>query len=433
MKSMLLQVLVCVLALTVEVVAEDLVTLKSGRSLRGKIVAQNATKVVVKTIGGTFTLARDTIDSIQSDGAGPAGGAAKSDDQASAESTKVYFIPISGALEFEKMPYYVQKGLDSNNGRGAKVVVFKIDSPGGLCAVGLEIAKVIDALEGRKTVAWVNGKEREALSAAVLPCLACDQIVMHPKAKIGGATPYLASMDGRLAPVKEKFLSIFRAQFRDMAQRHGHPALLVEAMVDNSLVVYAKGATGEKAFSSAAGGELVSPAGKLVTLTAREAMDLGLAVGVAADREQLYRLLDVDKPRTAESPYAGDHAAKKAAEAVRRAKIKLKKAQKYLDKLNSRFARAASVAEAADPRRHTYVVNIWSRKFGDGGIKWRKQSDNCVTACKYCLKKCKDLRRLAKRTPELRLDESKIKDLEAAVARLGNRVLQERATTVLPR
>ncbi len=171
---------------------------------------------------------------------------------------------------------------------GAEALIFVIDTPGGRVDSAVEIAATI-LNAPVPTIAYLSGNWG-AISAGALISFACDHIVMAPGAKIGAATPVMPSTEG-MQPTSEKEVSFVRAEFRALAEAKGHNVALAEAMVDKDIalrgytneegryVVYRVNALdtadGDTA-DSAALGELILPEGKLLTLTAQEALKYGL-------------------------------------------------------------------------------------------------------------------------------------------------------------
>lgn len=113
-------------------------------------------------------------------------------------------------------------------------VVLRIDSPGGTVMHSMKLANAILALpKSIRTVAWV---EEQAFSGAAMVALACDEIVMGPKASLGDCQPILMGAEG-IVPVGEKVETVLRAQFRRYAEDNGWQPLLAEKMVSRDMEV----------------------------------------------------------------------------------------------------------------------------------------------------------------------------------------------------
>jgi membrane-bound serine protease (ClpP class) len=179
--------------------------------------------------------------------------------------------------------------------------ILEIDSPGGRAEVMLDLGEKVMAL-GVPTAAYVrpNGPGAGALSAAAYVALSCRSIFMSPGTVIGAAAPVLPT--GEMLP--EKHVSAFREKFRARAEQNGYPGALAAAMVDQDLEIFEARVGGRVRYLTRseldqlrAGGTaidrepvLFKPAGKLLTLTDRQAEAVGIA-RVAPSREEVYRAL----------------------------------------------------------------------------------------------------------------------------------------------
>jgi len=161
----------------------------------------------------------------------------------------------------------VERSLEVARASGADAVILDIETPGGRVDAAQRIANAIAASDV-PVYAFVN---RHAYSAGALIALAADRIYMRSGSVIGAATPIVGS--GEKAP--EKIVSAMRAQMRALAETSGLDPDVAEAMVDEEIEI-----------------EGVVEAGKLLTLTTSEAVDLGYAEEVA-DWDALLADLDL--------------------------------------------------------------------------------------------------------------------------------------------
>src|SRR5690606_33937135 len=106
--------------------------------------------------------------------------------------------------------------------------------PGGYLSTTLELVRMIEDADQVETVAYI---EREAISGAAILALATGRIVMLPRARIGDAGMIVMGEDSAFRYAPEKARSLLAQQLRDLADKHGRPAALVEAMVDKDLVI----------------------------------------------------------------------------------------------------------------------------------------------------------------------------------------------------
>ena len=180
-----------------------------------------------------------------------------------AQQALVYRIPVTGTIELGLAPY-IARGISEAQAQDAAAIVLDIDTPGGRIDAAQQIVKAVTG-SGVPIYALVN---THAGSAGAIIALAADSIYMVPASSIGAATPVTGS--GQKAP--EKIVSAMRSEMRALAERRGLDPRIAESMVDEEIEV-----------------EGVVEAGKLLTLTAGEAVELELA---AAEVEGLDALLE---------------------------------------------------------------------------------------------------------------------------------------------
>jgi membrane-bound serine protease (ClpP class) len=170
---------------------------------------------------------------------------------------EVYRVPVTGTIEMGLAPF-VSRALEEAVAGGASAVVLDIDTPGGRIDAAWEI---IDAVRDASVpvYAYVN---RRALSAGAMIALSAEGLYMRPGSTIGAATPVVG--DGERA--SEKMVSAMRSEFRALAEERGFDPAIAEAMVDEKVTV-----------------EGISEAGRLLTLTTAEAVELGVATAVVDD------------------------------------------------------------------------------------------------------------------------------------------------------
>ena len=122
---------------------------------------------------------------------------------------------------------------------GAKVVILKVNTYGGLVTSGLDISRFLKQQAGVHTVAFVEDK---AISAGALISLACDEIVMQPHAMLGDTGVISMAPGGGISEVSKhtqaKMESPVLEDFRDSAERNGYSPLLIQSMVNLERTVY---------------------------------------------------------------------------------------------------------------------------------------------------------------------------------------------------
>ncbi|MDH3205004.1 MAG: nodulation protein NfeD [Gemmatimonadota bacterium] len=178
----------------------------------------------------------------------------------------VYRVPLTGVVELGLAPF-IERSLDEALAAGAHFVVIDMDTPGGRVDAAERIADAIgDA--GLPVYTLVN---RRAFSAGALIALSTDGIYMRPASVIGAATP----VDGAGVKGSEKIVSAMRSEMRALAEAHGVDPEIAAAMVDEDIAI-----------------DGVIEAGKLLTLTTEEAVEVGYATEIE-DLAALLAFLDV--------------------------------------------------------------------------------------------------------------------------------------------
>ncbi len=146
----------------------------------------------------------------------------------------------------------IRRRLEKVREDGAEVIVFDIDTPGGMVSSALDICGMIKNLTEIKTVAWVNPN---AYSAGSMISVACDEIVMSRSSTIGDCGVILGGpMGPQEVPeaLRAKAESPVLEQFRDSATLNGYDPLLCESLVIKEREVYwvENTLTGERRFVS---------------------------------------------------------------------------------------------------------------------------------------------------------------------------------------
>lgn len=172
----------------------------------------------------------------------------------------VYIVPIQGPID-NVLARYVSRATRDAEAAGASLIVFDVDTFGGLVDAADKIRKTILDVEP-VTVAFID---KNAASAGALISYASDRIVMVPGASIGAVT-VVEGGSGEAAP--DKYQSYMRGLMRATAEANGRDPQIAEAMVDESLEV-----------------EGVSEAGSVLTLSSEEALRLGVADAILSDMD----------------------------------------------------------------------------------------------------------------------------------------------------
>src|SRR5690606_29175458 len=137
---------------------------------------------------------------------------------------------------------------------GADIMLIRMNTFGGMVNFADSIRRVI--LDSPiKSIVYID---HNAASAGALIALACDKIYMTTGSSIGAAS--VVNQTGEVMP--EKYQSYMRGLMRATAEANGRNPEIAEAFVDPDVDLPA-----------------IKPKGKVLTLTSREAVDVGISDG----------------------------------------------------------------------------------------------------------------------------------------------------------
>jgi membrane-bound serine protease (ClpP class) len=163
----------------------------------------------------------------------------------------VFRVPVTGTIEMGLAPF-IERSIEEAVASGARAVILDIDTPGGRVDSAERIADAVSDAPV-PVYAFVN---RRAFSAGAMISLAAHEIYMRPGAVMGAVTP----VDGTGERAPEKVVSAMRSSMRALAEARGLDPAVAEAMVDEEIEIPG-----------------LTEAGKLLTLTTEEAVQLGYA------------------------------------------------------------------------------------------------------------------------------------------------------------
>lgn len=205
-----------------------------------------------------------------------------------ANNGRVMVIPVTGEIQLGLSPF-VERSTEEADDEGYDLVIYEINTFGGR----LDAAVIIrDAIINASvpTIAFIN---KRAISAGVLISLAANKIYMHPQSTIGAAEPVSIGIGGSTGEVSEKVISYWRTELRSTAEKNNRNGDVAEAFADKSIEI-----------------EGVVEEGKLLTLTAKQALELGMADATA---ETIQEILELENLKGARVTTAGMNAAEKLA------------------------------------------------------------------------------------------------------------------------
>jgi membrane-bound serine protease (ClpP class) len=188
---------------------------------------------------------------------------------ASSAKKLVYVIAIHKEIS-HTTKLYLSNGLAEAQRLGADAVLLHLNTYGGL----------LDAADSMRTAVMYSKVpvyafvDNNAASAGALISIACKEIYMRKGATIGAASV----VDGKGELLPDKYQSYMRAMMRATAETHGRDSsgrwrrdpLLAEAMVDERTIVPG-----------------LVDSGKVLSLTAEEAVRWNFCEGIAETKEEV--------------------------------------------------------------------------------------------------------------------------------------------------
>jgi membrane-bound serine protease (ClpP class) len=223
------------------------------------------------------------------------------EDQATLGQWRPVFIEVEGPITPRKARQVANMVAEQRDRHGVNWIGVQIDSAGGDIEACLNMADTLarqDPAEVR-TVAFVTG---QASGGAALVALACDQLVMAGGATLGGGG--FEPLDADLLPQSVRTLET------SLAGRIDHPWSVLAAMIDPQIEIlpHRHRETGRVRYMSAAerdayddreswqrAGEPLNAPGELLSLSAEEAKELGLAWQVVQNPDDLYHIFGFER------------------------------------------------------------------------------------------------------------------------------------------
>lgn len=202
----------------------------------------------------------------------------------------VFVLPWKDAVGQTARAFEInQMAKEADKWGPGQIIIMDIDSPGGLVS---EIFKISDTLrEVRKrhrVVAWI----REAISAAAVTSMHCDEIYFRRGGALGAAM-MIRGADS----VKDESLYMFINEIGKVVEENGRPRMVFEAMVLAApILTYTKDpVTGKPTYHDHITGEpgevVLSNEKDNLVFNASNALDCGFSAGTADTPEELGKLL----------------------------------------------------------------------------------------------------------------------------------------------
>ncbi|MDG2256545.1 MAG: hypothetical protein P8L49_16505 [Opitutaceae bacterium] len=172
------------------------------------------------------------------------------------ETFTVYVIPIQDAIAQPTL-FGIRSGVKDAIEKGADLVLFEMDTPGGELFTTLEIMKVIDRFDGM-TGTFIN---EEAISAGAIIASVTQDIYFMPRATMGSSEVVTGSGEDVDESMKRKINAFLTAKIDAYISEYPYRSQVLEAMVDPDVELIID----EK---------VISKEGKLLNLNARRAHEL---------------------------------------------------------------------------------------------------------------------------------------------------------------
>jgi membrane-bound serine protease (ClpP class) len=234
-------------------------------------------------------------------------GAARADDK------KAHFIPIHGEID-RALTVFLRRSIEKAVDQNASYLIFDVDTFGGRVDSALQIATLIGSADTAETIAYVTTSPEStgvSWSAGALISFSCSVIYMAPGTSMGAAAPVIMGQEGPQA-ASEKVVSAVRGQMAALAEKNGYPKDIAKAMVDQDIELREVYIDGELRAAAAEEisyiereakkngqtvelGKIISPAGKLLTLTAMEMERYGVSSGTMPGLEDLLKELNISE------------------------------------------------------------------------------------------------------------------------------------------
>nr|MBC8506458.1 ATP-dependent Clp protease proteolytic subunit [Chloroflexota bacterium] len=135
------------------------------------------------------------------------------------------------------MAEYLKRGIRLAEQRGAEVLIFQLNTPGGGVDVMGDIVEIIRASK-IPVVVYVAPRGAVAGSAGTVITLAGHVAAMAPETAIGAASPVGSQGEDIGETMEAKVKEILKAQIRSLAEGRGFDAIaLAEATIEDAIAV----------------------------------------------------------------------------------------------------------------------------------------------------------------------------------------------------
>ena len=201
------------------------------------------------------------------------------------EENLIGYLHIGNERSIDQATYiYIKFALKDFVKKGVRFIFLDLNTPGGEVLSTLKIVDLLQKVDLQYHIPVVAFINNWAVSAGAMIAYSCRFIGVEANSLMGAAEPVIAGGGGQMITASEKINSALRAEFFNLASFYGRDPLLAEAMVDKDLILVLRN---DKLMKLSSESEIIktgpsldlviSEKGKLVTLNAKEMVDLGVA------------------------------------------------------------------------------------------------------------------------------------------------------------
>ncbi|MEI8365404.1 MAG: NfeD family protein [Parachlamydiaceae bacterium] len=179
---------------------------------------------------------------------------------------------------------YVKKALDYYKKSKPLFVILELNTPGGEVFAAQIISDALKELDTQMDIPVVAYINNWAISAGAMLAYSSRFIVVTKDGSMGGAEPVIEGTEGGMTTASEKINSVIRTDFANRARFFDRDPLIAEAMVDKDMILVIRDGHVVKLDNDSQirtqapnPDKLLSPKGKLLTLSAEQLTTLGVA------------------------------------------------------------------------------------------------------------------------------------------------------------
>ena len=179
---------------------------------------------------------------------------------------------------------YVKVALDYYKKNRPAFIILELNTPGGEVFAAEKISDALMAFDTQENIPIIAFIDNWAMSAGAMLAFSSRFIFISKDASMGAAEPITASSTGEMQSASEKVNSAIRADFKNRANFFGRNPDLAEAMVDKDVILVLRdgkivrlNAESQIRSTEPNPDVVISPKGKLLTLTADQLMEFGIA------------------------------------------------------------------------------------------------------------------------------------------------------------